>query len=221
VSRILGHSYDALTTPERLNLLERLERETRRLRAPGHELINQLAEQAGPEELGGRLSHALADPLRITRGEAADLGPRRRLTGEVPAPRLAATAAARRGGDIGAGHVAVIRRFVNQLPSPVDLDTPERAEQHLACATPRTTHRCWTAHPPRTPRGATPAATRSATTMGSMRHTKHRTASFRKATGAACTAWYPPPPNRLQTPARATSCRRPVQTWQCRSRPRV
>ena len=67
VSRVLGHCYDAVTTPERLNLLERLERETRRLRAPGHELINQLAEQAGPDELGGRLSHALADRLRITR----------------------------------------------------------------------------------------------------------------------------------------------------------
>src|ERR1700745_2423690 len=67
---------DALTTPERLNLLERLERETRRLRAPGHELINQLAEQAGPDELGGRLSHALADRLRITRGEARRRGAR-------------------------------------------------------------------------------------------------------------------------------------------------
>jgi hypothetical protein len=35
VSRGLGHSYDALTTPERLNLLERLACETRRLRTPG------------------------------------------------------------------------------------------------------------------------------------------------------------------------------------------
>src|SRR6201998_1031590 len=90
VSRVLGHSFDAWTPPERLNLLERLERATRRLRAPGHELINQLAEQAGPEELGGRLAHALADRLRITRGEAsrrvaeaADLGPRAALAGRV------------------------------------------------------------------------------------------------------------------------------------------
>src|ERR1700746_933827 len=88
VSRVLGHCYDAVTTPERLNLWERLERETRRLRAPGHELINQLAEQAGPDELGGRLSHALADRLRITRAaasrrgaEAAGAGPGRRLAG--------------------------------------------------------------------------------------------------------------------------------------------
>jgi hypothetical protein len=54
VSRLVGHSYDALTTPERLILLERLEQETRRLRAPGHELINQLAEQAGPNSWAAR-----------------------------------------------------------------------------------------------------------------------------------------------------------------------
>jgi hypothetical protein len=117
VSRVLGHSFDALTTPERLNLLERLERETRRLRAPGHELINQLAEQAGPEELGSPLPHALADRLRITRGEArrrvaeaAELGPRRALTAELLAALLTATAAAQRAGDIDPAHVAVIRR---------------------------------------------------------------------------------------------------------------
>jgi hypothetical protein len=139
VSRVLGHSFDALTTPERLNLLERLEREVRRLRAPGQELINQLAEQAGPDELGGRLAHALADRLRITRGEAsrrvaeaADLGPRRALTGEVLAPVLTATAAAQRDGRIDPAHVAVIRRFVHQLPHSVDLDTRACAETQLA-----------------------------------------------------------------------------------------
>ena len=41
VSRIVGHCYGALTTPDRLALLDRLEQETRRLRVPGHELINQ------------------------------------------------------------------------------------------------------------------------------------------------------------------------------------
>ena len=52
VSRILAHSYDALTSPERLTLLERLERDTRRLRVPGHQLINQLVEQSDSGELG-------------------------------------------------------------------------------------------------------------------------------------------------------------------------
>jgi len=139
VSGIVGHAYDALTTPERLGLLARLERETRRLRAPGHELINQVAEQAGPEELGCPLPQALADRLRITRGEArrrvaeaADLGPRRALTGEVLAPLLTATAVALRDGRIDPDHVAVIRRFFNQLPDSVDLDTRACAEAQLA-----------------------------------------------------------------------------------------
>ncbi len=139
VSRVVGHSYDALTTPERLVLLERLERETRRLRVPGHELVNQLAEQSGPKELGGSLGHVLADRLRITRAEAsrrvaqaADLGPRRALSGEVLAPVLTATAAAQREGTIDPAHVGVIRRFFNQLPDAVDLGTRECAEAQLA-----------------------------------------------------------------------------------------
>ncbi|OBA64135.1 hypothetical protein A5647_03530 [Mycobacterium sp. 1100029.7] len=139
VSRVLGHSYDALTTPERLGLLERLEQETRRLHVPAHQLINQLAEQAPPEELGGKLSHALADRLRLTRGEAqlrvaeaAELGPRRALTGESLAPRLTATAAAQRDGKIGRGHIAVIRRFLDELPSGVDAETRGCVEADLA-----------------------------------------------------------------------------------------
>jgi hypothetical protein len=139
VSRILAHSYDAVTTPERLTLLERLERETRRLRVPGHQLINQLLEQSDAAELGGRLPHVLADRLRITRAEAsrrvaeaADLGPRRALSGQPLAPLLTATAAAERAGHIGAAHVHVIRRFFTHLPTAVDAGTRESAEQHLA-----------------------------------------------------------------------------------------
>jgi hypothetical protein len=139
VCRIVGHSFDALTNPERLALLERLEHETRRLRAPGHELINQLAEQASRQELGGPLLHVLADRVRITRSEAlrrvadaGDLGPRRALTGETLPPLLTATAAAQRDGKIGPTHVTVIRRFFNQLPCSVDLDTRACAEEQLA-----------------------------------------------------------------------------------------
>jgi hypothetical protein len=139
VSRVAGHSFDALTTPERLALLELLEHETRRLRVPGHELINQIAGQATPEELGGKVSHALADRLRITRGEAsrrigdaADLGPRRAITGEPLPPLLTATAAAQRDGKIGPSHIAVIRHFFDQLPCSVDVETRECAEKHLA-----------------------------------------------------------------------------------------
>jgi Domain of unknown function (DUF222) len=123
-----------------LRILRRLETLARRLPVPGHALLNQLAEQASPQELGGTLSHVVADRLRISRGEAnrrvaeaADLGPRRALTGEPLAPRLPATAAAQRPGAIGASHVRVIRRFFNELPcSVVDVETCEKAEAHLA-----------------------------------------------------------------------------------------
>ncbi len=59
LDRLCGLSFDVLTTPERLRVLERLETAARRLRVPGHALINQLAEQAGDEESGGRPADAL------------------------------------------------------------------------------------------------------------------------------------------------------------------
>ena len=70
VSDVLEVHSDALTTPEYLALLELLETETRRLPVAGHSLINKLARQASDTELGGKLSHALANRLRISRGEA-------------------------------------------------------------------------------------------------------------------------------------------------------
>ncbi len=105
-----------LTTPERLRSLERLECLVRRLPAVGHALINQLDAQASEEELGGTLCCALANRLRITKpdaalriADAADLGPRRALTGEPLAPQLTATATAQRQGLIGEAHIKVIR----------------------------------------------------------------------------------------------------------------
>ncbi|WP_445160251.1 HNH endonuclease signature motif containing protein [Mycobacterium sp. Dal123C01] len=139
VSRIQRHSYDSLTNPERLGLLEILEHETRRVQVPGHQLINQLVQQAMPDELGGKLTHALSDRLHISRAEsarrvaeAADLGPRCALTGERLEPRLPATAAAQREGAIGAGQVAAIRQFFDQLPHWVDVETQGCAERQLA-----------------------------------------------------------------------------------------
>jgi hypothetical protein len=139
LKRVCDLSFDVLTTPERLRLLERLECEARRLRAPQHVLINQLGAQASPAELGGSLHSALADRLRITKAEAGrriaeaeDLGERRALTGEPLAPQLAATAAAQREGLVGEGHVRVIRAFFAHLPDAVDLGTREAAEADLA-----------------------------------------------------------------------------------------
>jgi hypothetical protein len=139
VSDVLEVHSDALTTSECLALLDRLETETRRLPVAGHALINKLARQASDTELGGKLPSALANRLRITRadasrriGEAADLGARQSITGEALPPKLQATAAAQRAGEIGAAHVAVIRGFCDRLPDFVDVETRQKAEAQLA-----------------------------------------------------------------------------------------
>jgi hypothetical protein len=139
VDDLTALSFDALTTPERLRVLERLEQVGRRLPVPQHALINQIAEQSDETELGGRPPAALADRLRITRGEAnrrvaeaADLGPRRAMTGQALPPLLTATAEAQRAGRIGAAHLGVIRSFFRRLPCGVDIETRQAAEAHLA-----------------------------------------------------------------------------------------
>ncbi|TAM63335.1 HNH endonuclease signature motif containing protein [Mycobacterium sp.] len=139
IDAVAGFCFDALTPREWLALLERTERVRRRLPVPEHRLINHLSRQASTQELGGKLDHALADRLRISRAEAsrrvkeaADLGPRHGLTGEPLPPVLAATAAAQREGTLGAGHVAVIRGFSRRLPGWIDAATRERVEADLA-----------------------------------------------------------------------------------------
>ena len=93
VDKVASLNFDAVSTHERLVFLGRCERVRRRLPAIEYPLINQLARQATPEELGGKLSHKVAEWAPISRaessrrtGEAADLGPRRGLTGEPLAP---------------------------------------------------------------------------------------------------------------------------------------
>jgi hypothetical protein len=129
---------DVLSNSERAELLERRQTWRRRLPAGDYELINHLA-TASADELGGTLSHVLADRLRITRAEArrrideaTDLGPRRALTGEPLAPKLEHTAAGQRAGLIGVEHVRIIRRFFAQLPHFVDEPTRADAECKLA-----------------------------------------------------------------------------------------
>lgn len=130
---------DVMNVQQQLAMLERCEKVRRQLPAVEHPLINTLGRQATPEELGGTLSHAIAEATLISRAEAArrvneatDLGPRHGLTGEPMAPILSATAAAQRAGALGGGQVAVIRRFFHQLPGWVDAATREAVEADLA-----------------------------------------------------------------------------------------
>jgi len=138
---VLHLSFDALTTPELMASLERLEQDMCRLAVPCHGLINGVRQQSTPAEIGGKLAHVLADRLGITRAEAGrrideaqDLGPRQALTGEPLPPRLPATAAAQQAGKIGSAHVKVIRGFLRDLPCWIDAPTRAQAEHDLAAA---------------------------------------------------------------------------------------
>ena len=128
---------ERLTPRECLALLRRCERLRRRLPALEHPLVNQLA-AAEPAEIGGKARWVLADELHITRSEAgrriteaAELGPRRAMTGEPLDPVRPAVATAQRDGHIGTGHVAVIRSFFGYLPDGIDAGTLAQAEEHL------------------------------------------------------------------------------------------
>ncbi|HEY7052357.1 MAG TPA: DUF222 domain-containing protein, partial [Mycobacterium sp.] len=132
LDKIAGVDYSGLSTAERAALLDRHEAVVRRLPVLVHELINELACHGTVEELGDKPAHVLADRLRISRAEAkrrieeaADLTPRRALTGEPLPPRLEHTAAGQAGGLIGAEHVTVIRDFLAKLPCWID--EPARA----------------------------------------------------------------------------------------------
>jgi hypothetical protein len=61
VEELTALGFDALTTPERLALLERCERVRRLLPVAAHPLLNQLQDQASRDELGGSLAQALAN----------------------------------------------------------------------------------------------------------------------------------------------------------------
>src|ERR1700722_15080834 len=90
--RLCAFSFDVFTPPERLRALERLEEVTRRLRSPQHTLINELAAQAGKEELGGTevirmASHAHHYLAIFEHGKALALYHTKRLAS--PAQRIA------------------------------------------------------------------------------------------------------------------------------------
>jgi len=130
---------EGFTEQQQLALLDRGETVRRMQPALDHDSINQLAEFASMEELGGTPARVLADRLRITPSEArrrideaADLTSRRAFTGEPLPPKLQATAAGQRDGSIGADHVKIIRGFFAHLPCWIDEPTRADAEQKLA-----------------------------------------------------------------------------------------
>ena len=130
----------ALNAGQVLAVLDRLETQRRRQPALEHALLNHLQAQATATEMGAKSWRAvLSNRLGIGGSdagrriaEAAALGARRAVTGEPLEPQLAHTAAAQARGEIGTEHVTVIRDFMAQLPTTVDLGTRAEAESQLA-----------------------------------------------------------------------------------------
>jgi hypothetical protein len=62
---------DALNPRQQLAVLQRCEKQRRRIPAVEHPLINSLARQAPSLELGGTVVHAVAEATLISRSEAS------------------------------------------------------------------------------------------------------------------------------------------------------
>src|SRR3954451_13866034 len=100
-AKVAALSLDSLSHIDLLELQYRREAVARRLPAVDHPLINRLAAEADPKELGGKnLADVLSTRLRISKGEATRrikqaelLGPRRTLSGECLPPKLPNVAA--------------------------------------------------------------------------------------------------------------------------------
>ncbi|MEZ0340039.1 HNH endonuclease signature motif containing protein [Mycobacterium sp. pV006] len=125
---------------ELLEVMDALEADSRRAPVLVHRVVNRLAAEANPLQLGATSwPKLMAFRLRISASEArqridaaADLGSRTAMTGEALAPVLEHTAEAQRRGRIGAEHIKVIRQFFATLPDAVDAETRVEAERTLA-----------------------------------------------------------------------------------------
>jgi hypothetical protein len=130
---------DTLTHPQLLELLDHLEQDTRRAPVAEHRVINRLAAEANPMDLGATtMAKLLAFHLRITPNHAhdridaaADLGARRTLTGQPLPPLLEHTAKAQARGQINTEHIAIIRKLFADLPEQIDTQTREQIEASL------------------------------------------------------------------------------------------
>ena len=130
---------EMLTQRELLTMLDELQTLSCQLPAHWHKALAQLQAETTPKELGAKSwKDVLRIRWRITAtdanrrlAEAADLGPRRTLTGESLAPVLAATAAAQAAGLINSEHIDKIRDTMAHIPSFVDTPTREQIETDL------------------------------------------------------------------------------------------
>ena len=130
---------DALGKPELIDALDELEALSCQLPAQSHRLLARLQEQSTATEMGAKSwRDVLAIRWRISTSEAgrrleeaAELGPRRTLTGEPLDPELPCTALAQAHGSINREHVKVVREAMDRIPPTVDSLTRAQIEVDL------------------------------------------------------------------------------------------
>jgi Domain of unknown function (DUF222) len=136
---LAGCDLEMLTHRELLTMLDDLETLSCQLPTQWHRALTRLQAETTPKELGAK---SWKDVLRIRwristtdankrLAEAADLGPRRALTGQPLSPVLAATAAAQATGLLNNEHVDKIRDAMAHIPGFVDTPTREQIEIDL------------------------------------------------------------------------------------------
>ncbi|MEU3474913.1 DUF222 domain-containing protein [Rhodococcus sp. NPDC006774] len=138
VAELAGQASVSWTNADRRAVIERMETLTRSVTAYSYTWLNELIAQHGLDVYAGSVPSSVAWMLRITPHAAgarvrlaAELGDRTCFSGEVLPPLLPHTAAALRAGLLDAKHVQMIREFFRHLPSSVDPQTRERAEEQL------------------------------------------------------------------------------------------
>ncbi len=131
---------DLLTKPELVSALDELETLSCQLPAQGHRMLARLQTETTAKEMGAK---SWRDVLRIRwrisateagrrLDEAAQLGPRRTLTGEPLEPVLPCMAVAQAHGLVNREHVKVVRDTMDRIPAVVDALTRAQIEADLA-----------------------------------------------------------------------------------------
>jgi hypothetical protein len=130
---------DALTKTELVGALDELETLSCQLPTQSHRMLARLQAETTANEMGAKSwRDVLAIRWRISSSEAgrrldeaAQLGPRRTLTGEPLEPVLPCTALAQAHGLINREHVKVMRETWEHIPPAVDTLTRDQIEADL------------------------------------------------------------------------------------------
>ncbi|WP_264032864.1 DUF222 domain-containing protein [Mycolicibacterium alvei] len=130
--------YRSLTRAELIGVLDEYEALTCQLPSVMHRLLAQLQADTTPQMGAKSWNAVLRIRWRLSTteagrrlAEAAQLGPRRTLTGDPLPPILPVAAAAQGAGLINADHVKVLREVIDRLPGFIDTTTREQFEADL------------------------------------------------------------------------------------------